>query len=195
MNLNKPVAYREFKLWPKDIQEQYLTHLNQTYHASYSRIGKMMGAGVDTVLHYIKVAGLNVPEPVKGIQFNAEQQKLWDAFCAGELGDEESVQKDEEATPMVTDEATQKMLDEMRLQAEEANSVKPATPKPCANRRPWDDTTFVAASYSFDCFNGNRAGLFSVIEQICAQPWPDGVHFSISVSDTLRSVERTDGPW
>lgn len=174
MNLNKPINYREFKLLSKDIQEQYLTHLINEYHVSYHRIARMMGlSGADALINYIRTKKLNVPAPRKGLQFNTKQQSKWDAFCAGELGNEEP-SKPEENPPIDISEMTDtEFFEEIKKQADKANGAAPA-----------ESTKFTYVRNSFDCHNGDRSAIVDMAKLIASYPWPNDISVTISVSAT-----------
>ena len=51
-NMNAPVAWQEFKRWPKDLQIEYLERLTDTYNAKAADLAKMFGISVSLYRKY-----------------------------------------------------------------------------------------------------------------------------------------------
>ena len=93
MNLNKPVRYAEFKLWPKDIQEKYLNSLHERFGATRKDICLMFGIGPKTLSNFIEARGLDIFPASKGNRLTDLQG--WENFKKGLL----SVSETPEETP------------------------------------------------------------------------------------------------
>lgn len=80
MNMNAPVAYKAFRMWPKDIQEQYLRGLVEKFHVSQKEVAEMMGVSLTCLSRFCtdhKLLGI-FPRVGKGrVMFRAG----WEAFC------------------------------------------------------------------------------------------------------------------
>ena len=83
MNLNKPVRYAEFKLWPKDIQEKYLNSLHERFGANRSDIARMFGIDPFTLKKFIDAKELDVFPAHKGSKLQDPQG--WENFKKGLL--------------------------------------------------------------------------------------------------------------
>lgn len=57
INLNAPVIWREFKLWPQDLQVEYIRKLETNYNARTAVIAEMMGIGEWTLQQHRKHIG------------------------------------------------------------------------------------------------------------------------------------------
>ena len=83
MNLNKPVRYAEFKLWPKDIQEKYLNSLHERFGANRSDIARMFGIDPFTLKKFIDAKELDIFPAHKGSKL--QDPKGWENFKKGLL--------------------------------------------------------------------------------------------------------------
>lgn len=93
MNLRKPMSYAYFKTMPKELQEEYLTYLRDTFDAAISDIAKMMGCNANALSFYInhtKKTGLNVKFPRHPSKLNKE---AWAKFLDGTWNASESDEK------------------------------------------------------------------------------------------------------
>ena len=80
MNIHKPMTYKYFKTMPKEIQEEYLTYLRDTFRAAISDIAKMMGCNANALSFYInhtKKTGLNVTFPRGQSKLDKEAWAKW----------------------------------------------------------------------------------------------------------------------
>ncbi len=58
-NMSAPVPWREFKReWPRDLQVEYLTRLEETYNARTPEIAKMFGIAPGTLQVFRKSLGI-----------------------------------------------------------------------------------------------------------------------------------------
>lgn len=83
MNLNKPVRYAEFKLWPKDIQEKYLNSLHERFGATRTDIARMFGIDPFTLKKFIDTKELDIFPAQKGSRLLDPQG--WENFKKGLL--------------------------------------------------------------------------------------------------------------
>lgn len=80
MNIHKPMNYASFKTMPKELQEEYLTYLRDTFRAAISDIAKMMGCNASALSFYInhaKKTGLNVTFPRCPSKLDKEAWEKW----------------------------------------------------------------------------------------------------------------------
>lgn len=79
MNMNAPVAYKAFRMWPKDIQEQYLKGLVEKFHVSQKQVAEMMGTSLTSLSRYFSDKKLtNIFPKTRGRVCNVAG---WEAFC------------------------------------------------------------------------------------------------------------------
>ena len=81
-NLNKAMAWDEFKGMPKDLQEQYIKDLQTKFHMNAKGFGEMFGVAPGTVLKYCSDNKLGV-EFVRGIRMNQQERYEFDRFLGG----------------------------------------------------------------------------------------------------------------
>ena len=79
-NMDKPTTWKEFKFWPRDIQKQYLEHLN-SLGGSNEEIGGMMGTSGRTIGTLAKALGAEIRD---ARQFTNADKKKWQKFIEGE---------------------------------------------------------------------------------------------------------------
>lgn len=101
MNMNKPVAYKAFKMWPKDVQEEYLKGLHKKYSVNLKTIAEMMGVSPITLGSYLRKRGsIGIfPHAPGSKNFKAAE---WEKFCQNAS---ESDEKPAEATNSVPEES------------------------------------------------------------------------------------------
>ena len=76
--MDKPVKWIAFKMWPVDIQREYLTGLYKKYGATTKRVAIMMGVSKPTVDR--KFSELNIIRD----SGNRTNKTEWDKFIGGE---------------------------------------------------------------------------------------------------------------
>lgn len=83
MEMNKPVNYRIFKFWPRDIQKEYLSNLITTFGVGITEVMKMMGTTRPTFNSFLEARSLKYlfPKRIKPSLFDEEN---WGLFCKGE---------------------------------------------------------------------------------------------------------------
>ena len=57
-NLSQAVNWPSFKFWPKDIQQEYLDKINDTYHATFLDLERVFKTSVTTIRRYFNDRGL-----------------------------------------------------------------------------------------------------------------------------------------
>ena len=57
-DMNKGVGWYTFKFWPKDIQQEYLNKINDTFHATFLDLERVFKTTVTTIRLYFKDRGL-----------------------------------------------------------------------------------------------------------------------------------------
>ena len=82
MEMNKPVKYQAFKLWPADLQKEYLENLVKTFGVGLDDVGEMMGCHVNTFRQFARSRGLRDVFPTRKspTKFCVNDWKL---FCDG----------------------------------------------------------------------------------------------------------------
>lgn len=70
-NLSAPVIWREFKLWPQDLQVEYIRKLETNYNARTAVIAEMMGIGEWTLQQHRKKIGFPAKVGGKRAVFDA----------------------------------------------------------------------------------------------------------------------------
>lgn len=83
MDMNKPVAYKVFKLWPADLQKEYLEKLVKEFGVSINAVTKMMGAPFSSFHSFLTSRHLRDVFP-KNTKMNHKQIINWNLFCNGE---------------------------------------------------------------------------------------------------------------
>lgn len=58
MQLNRPMLWHEFKALPVSLQQEYISHLQETFDVGYINIAKMMGCAAETLKTHLLVAGI-----------------------------------------------------------------------------------------------------------------------------------------
>lgn len=77
-NLSKPMTWKQFRLMPRDLQQEYLEKLREKYNATGCAIGRMMGIEKTTFNLYVKDTILE--DPLKHRRMSEAQVLLWDNF-------------------------------------------------------------------------------------------------------------------
>lgn len=83
MKMNKPVKYQAFKLWPVDLQREYLENLVKEFNASINSVAKMMGVAFSSFHLFLTSRHLRDVFP-KSSKMNHDQIINWELFCKGE---------------------------------------------------------------------------------------------------------------
>lgn len=79
--LNRPVSWSDFKLLSRDLQEEYIRGLLDTYHINTTSLAEMFGLNVSTIRRYFAERNLNIKFRV-GNSMNAEQRAQWENFLS-----------------------------------------------------------------------------------------------------------------
>ena len=114
MNLNKPVRYAEFKLWPKDIQEKYMNSLHERFGATRSDIAKMFCIDPFTLKKFIDLKGLDIFPAHKGSRLQDPQG--WENFRKGLLSASETP-KPQTGIPASDLDSPEKSIDIPKLES------------------------------------------------------------------------------
>lgn len=82
MDMNKPVKYQAFKMWPADLQKEYLENLVRTFGVGVDDVGKMMECHVNTFRQFVRSRGLRgvFPRHSSPTKFD---KNGWNLFCDG----------------------------------------------------------------------------------------------------------------
>lgn len=83
MDMNKPVKYQAFKMWPADLQKEYLENLVRTFGAGVDDVGKMMECHVNTFHQFVRSRGLRGAFPRRSSPTKFDKNG-WKLFCEGE---------------------------------------------------------------------------------------------------------------
>lgn len=91
IHLGKPMDWATFKGVRKDLQEQYLANLRDTYSVTLKEIAEMMGTTQGRLRSYKSELNLNVPfsRGARRKDRNPDQLEAWRRFCEGEVEVEE----------------------------------------------------------------------------------------------------------
>lgn len=85
MNIRKPMTYKYFKTLPKDLQQEFLDWIVNTFGVSQKDVCKEMLSVAPPNLHiYIKKVGLKSPFAKNGIANVPYNREAWLKFLAGE---------------------------------------------------------------------------------------------------------------
>ena len=83
-NLSQAVNWQNFKFWPKDIQQEYLDKINDTYHATFLDLERVFKTTVTTIRLYFKSRGLVYQsEKVEGPLRIHLRFKIFVRVCSG----------------------------------------------------------------------------------------------------------------
>lgn len=82
MKMNKPVKYQEFKLWPADLQREYLENLVKIFGVGIKNIGKMMECHYNTFRKFIRSRNLRDVFPMHSSPKKFHKNN-WRLFCDG----------------------------------------------------------------------------------------------------------------
>lgn len=93
-SMNEPVAWREFKAFPLDIQRSYIAGLIDRYHVNATDLGNLFGVTPMTVTRHCKDAEFGIEFP-KGRRMSGEQKARFEAFLSGAAETEETVETEE----------------------------------------------------------------------------------------------------
>lgn len=93
IHLGKPMDWATFKGVRKDLQEQYLANLRDTYSVTLKEIAEMMGTTQGRLSSYKSELNLNVPfsRGARRKDRNPDQLEAWRRFCEGEVEEETQV--------------------------------------------------------------------------------------------------------
>lgn len=81
VSLDKPTSWDIFKELSKQVQEEYLRTLSETYGANTSNLAEMFDISASTIRRYIQTSGLNIKFRV-GHSMNGEQRAAWENFLS-----------------------------------------------------------------------------------------------------------------
>lgn len=123
MEMNKPVKYQAFKLWPTDLQREYLENLVATYKISYADVAEMMGCWRGTLLEFLKSRKLRDIFPER-VAYTKKDISNWKLFCNGASCSAEA--KPEETTVQNAPESLENALGA-------TNSIEEGTDKGTTN--------------------------------------------------------------
>ncbi len=84
VQFSQPTSWENFKELPKDIQEEYLKHLSETYGANIANLSEMFDVSPSTIRRYLRGAELNIKFRA-GRSMNASQREVWEKFLHTEL--------------------------------------------------------------------------------------------------------------
>lgn len=98
MEMNKPVKYQAFKLWPADLQKEYLEGLVGTFGVGLDDVGKVMGCHKITFRQFIRSRNLRDVFPARKspTKFRVNDWKL---FCDGVVYSSDIMEQKTEETP------------------------------------------------------------------------------------------------
>lgn len=82
MEMNKPVKYQAFKLWPADLQREYLENLVKIFGVGIDSIGEMMGCHRNTFRQFIRSRNLRDVFPKRNSPTKFRENG-WKLFCDG----------------------------------------------------------------------------------------------------------------
>lgn len=82
MEMNKPVKYQEFKLWPADLQREYLENLVKIFGVGIDNIGEMMECHYNTFRKFIRSRNLRDVFPMHSSPEKFHKNN-WRLFCDG----------------------------------------------------------------------------------------------------------------
>lgn len=105
MNIRKPMTYLQFKMMPKDLQEDYLTFLRDEFDCSGSDIRRVFGlSSSGTLSYYCKRNGIRYPfdKTKKGEHRNRLDKNRWEKFWAGEDWRRQDASESHENAPETT---------------------------------------------------------------------------------------------
>lgn len=79
--MNEPITWKEFKKYPKDLKEQYVNGLKDTYGVTSAMICDMMGVIPGTMSRLIAREDLDISTSHK--KQTDDQKKMWELFLGG----------------------------------------------------------------------------------------------------------------
>lgn len=82
MEMNKPVKYQAFKLWPTDLHREYLENLVKIFGVGIDSIGEMMGCHKNTFQQFIRSRNLRDVFPRRSSPTKFDKNG-WKLFCDG----------------------------------------------------------------------------------------------------------------
>jgi len=83
--LNKPMAWADFKAMPLDIQSEYLSNLIHKYGANSKSLGDMFGVTAQGVRDYVKRNNLGITFEFS--KMSEAERDIWEAFIRDEISD------------------------------------------------------------------------------------------------------------
>lgn len=78
--MSEPITWKEFQKMPKDLKEDYIVNMIDTYHVSCVQLGEMMGISNKTLNNYLRDLGLNGYLPGRGHCMSRDQRDAWNRF-------------------------------------------------------------------------------------------------------------------
>lgn len=82
MEMNKPVKYQAFKLWPADLQREYLENLVKIFGVGIDNIGEMMECHYNTFRKFVRSRNLRDVFPMHSSPKKFHKNN-WRLFCDG----------------------------------------------------------------------------------------------------------------
>lgn len=83
MDMNKPVAYKAFKLWPADLQKEYLEKLVKEFGVGVIDVANMMGVSRRSWHQFLTARRLRDIFPAS-VAYTKTDKTNWELFCKGE---------------------------------------------------------------------------------------------------------------
>ena len=79
INMNEPVKYRDLIKASKDVQRQYLKHLQDDYNASVRMLTECLGVSYQTVRNLLTDLGISRQKNAR--KATMEEHLIWNNFC------------------------------------------------------------------------------------------------------------------
>lgn len=83
MDMNKPVTYKAFKLWPADLQKEYLEKLVKNFGVGVIDVANMMGVSRCSWHQFLTARHLRDIFPAN-VAYTKTDKTNWELFCKGE---------------------------------------------------------------------------------------------------------------
>jgi len=78
-SVNCPLTWKQFKALPHDLQQEYISYLQDTFNVSSTQLSDMFGCSAQTVLNHVNNSGLTyIRKPATGML--PEDKAAWDRF-------------------------------------------------------------------------------------------------------------------
>ena len=83
--ITKPISWERFKLYPQDVQEQYLRFLRDSFGVTSSRISEMMGVSPSQFCKYCSKHNIKFSGTRNGYRMSAQQLEQWKIFVSDQV--------------------------------------------------------------------------------------------------------------